>query len=367
MFTALNKQGERVTIEDALKDEKYTCPSCNSELIQKRGSVNIHHFAHVVGGDCDNWSEMSEWHLKWQNNFDEQYREVSLGDHRADIKVSDYIIEFQHSPISEEELNQRIDFYTSYGKLIFLFDMRGKEIFSNRYVRNNFRWKYPSRTIIPPNNKDYFVFLQISDNTILFVKERLDNWSEFVVYKAMTKSQFINLFKQINSIDILREFCQKEIDIQADRDTHRVQIRLYEQRIRELGADIDSIKKDAHRELQKHKNSIDEYKVEVDRLKARDSRQHRHIETLNEDIKQVRKGKIVEKIVEVEVPVIKEVKVEKIVGLNKKQVVEAITLELGRYISCAMTNENREKAYPRALFNKRILMVIDDSYNQKVS
>ena len=53
-----------------------------------------------------------------------------------------------------------------------------------------------------------------------------------------------------------------------------------------------------------------------------------------------------------------------IVHLNKEQVVDAITLELGRYISCAMTNENREKAYPRELFNKRILMVIDDAYSK---
>ncbi len=51
-----------------------------------------------------------------------------------------------------------------------------------------------------------------------------------------------------------------------------------------------------------------------------------------------------------------------VVELNKKQVTDAITLELGRYISCAMTNENREKAYPRELFDKRILMVIDDAY-----
>ena len=56
--------------------------------------------------------------------------------------------------------------------------------------------------------------------------------------------------------------------------------------------------------------------------------------------------------------------VKQTVYLNKNKVVEAITLELGRYISCAMTNENREKAYPRELFNKRIQMVIDDAYSK---
>ena len=57
MFTALNNNGDRVTIEEAIQGEKYTCPGCNSELIQKRGNVNIHHFAHIAGGDCDTWSK----------------------------------------------------------------------------------------------------------------------------------------------------------------------------------------------------------------------------------------------------------------------------------------------------------------------
>ena len=53
---------------------------------------------------------------------------------------------------------------------------------------------------------------------------------------------------------------------------------------------------------------------------------------------------------------------KQIVYLNKQKVVEAVILELGRYISCATTNENREKAYPRILFEERIVKVIDAAY-----
>ena len=51
-----------------------------------------------------------------------------------------------------------------------------------------------------------------------------------------------------------------------------------------------------------------------------------------------------------------------IIHLNKKQVVEAVILELGRYISCGMTNADREKVYPRKLFEKKIIEVIDRAY-----
>lgn len=51
-----------------------------------------------------------------------------------------------------------------------------------------------------------------------------------------------------------------------------------------------------------------------------------------------------------------------IIPLNKKKAIDAILLELGRYISCATTNADREKAYPRRLFEERIVKVIDNAY-----
>lgn len=53
---------------------------------------------------------------------------------------------------------------------------------------------------------------------------------------------------------------------------------------------------------------------------------------------------------------------KQLVYLNKDRVVEAVILELGRYISCGMTHADREKAYPRKLFEERIVKVIDNAY-----
>lgn len=55
--------------------------------------------------------------------------------------------------------------------------------------------------------------------------------------------------------------------------------------------------------------------------------------------------------------------IKQTIYLNKDKVVEAVILELGRYISCSTTNENREKVYPRKLFEKRIIEVIDKAYS----
>jgi len=49
--------------------------------------------------------------------------------------------------------------------------------------------------------------------------------------------------------------------------------------------------------------------------------------------------------------------------LNRDKVAEAVILELGRYISCGTTNADREKAYPRKLFEERIVKVIDNAYS----
>lgn len=53
---------------------------------------------------------------------------------------------------------------------------------------------------------------------------------------------------------------------------------------------------------------------------------------------------------------------KQVIYLNKKKVVDAVILELDRCISCGLTNEYREQAYPRALFEKRIIEMIDEAY-----
>ena len=93
MFIALDTNRNRISIENAIKGNQYFCPICG-EILTIRATESLAvktHFAHKRGTICyDDWKhDMSEWHLSWQRQFPEQYREVVIEKngikHRADM------------------------------------------------------------------------------------------------------------------------------------------------------------------------------------------------------------------------------------------------------------------------------------------
>lgn len=87
------------------------CPCCGGELIAKCGEIVSWHWAHI-NADCDPWSEPeTDWHIMWKNCFPVECQEVVVGNHRADVLLGDHTIEFQHSPISANEIREREDHY----------------------------------------------------------------------------------------------------------------------------------------------------------------------------------------------------------------------------------------------------------------
>ena len=178
MFYAKNSEGRRVFIDQTKEGELYYCPLCGSEVITKKGDINVHHFAHKINPDssCDDWSsDMSDWHRNWQEQFPEECREVVIvheGEkHRADILIDQTVIEFQHSRMSNEEFEKRNNFYVSAGyKLIWLFDM--VEEFENEkmtYGKNQctYKWNYHWHTFdgfVPKKEKNVVIYIQIVAN-----------------------------------------------------------------------------------------------------------------------------------------------------------------------------------------------------------
>jgi len=160
MLFAKDSNGDRISIENADPKRVYYCPLCDGELVQKHGSQKIHHFAHKAALDddrysCDGWSnDMSEWHIDWQDAFPEECREVVVEKegirHRADVLINNVVIEFQHSPISIEEFQDRNDFYRNDGRrVIWIFDMtenyEAKRIEPSINNSDTYTWKWPSK------------------------------------------------------------------------------------------------------------------------------------------------------------------------------------------------------------------------------
>lgn len=178
MFIAFDENKERTSIENATRPNQYFCPICGEPLIirAEKSLARRKHFAHKSGTNCtDDWShDMSEWHLSWQEKFPEECREVVVEKdgvkHRADVLINNIVIEFQHSPITSEEIARRNMFYLSCGHpVVWVFDAEGqiKNSVGNsldpmQCGENDLCWKSPKEQFTIPFPQGVTVFLDYS-------------------------------------------------------------------------------------------------------------------------------------------------------------------------------------------------------------
>lgn len=176
MLYANSSNGEKITAQ------KYAiafCPTCNSEVVAKCGDIVTHHWAHKANNDCDTWHEPeTEWHLNWKKQFHPDSVEVTLSKnglvHRADVCINNLVVEFQHSPISAQEITDRESFY---GNMIWVFDLSdANHRFENwgKYRKTNFldtRFIYSALSV---KNQNVFEFYWKNMRKTLFsVKKHL--------------------------------------------------------------------------------------------------------------------------------------------------------------------------------------------------
>ena len=205
MIVAYDKNKNRVHIDDAIRENKYYCPTCGEELSIKRGEIRVHHFSHLSTSSCDGWHyDMSEWHSSWQNQFPLESQEIIFEvdgqKHRADVFINNTVIEFQHSKISTEEFNERNSFYTSLGyKVIWIFD--ATDAYLNREIetrinKDNFRWNNPLIQLPNYDAKKIDVYLQEFNNIWISTpnyKEISINNDELEEYSWLHHIDSINL------------------------------------------------------------------------------------------------------------------------------------------------------------------------------
>lgn len=134
MYVAFDGEGNRLYADDEARYTKCFCPACGEPVTHRKGTIKRPHFAHKKNSDCFmglNKDYMSEWHIRMQSYFQKEEREVRFQDldsgdvHIADvfIKDSNTVIEFQHSPISEEEYLSRTIFHLKNGRrIVWIFD-----------------------------------------------------------------------------------------------------------------------------------------------------------------------------------------------------------------------------------------------------
>ena len=235
MFVAKDKEGNRVTIEEAARGGEYFCPLCGGRVIVKaKGSEAVReHFAHKNKGECDSWRhDMSEWHRAWQNCFPKECREVVVQSdgvkHIADVLINKTVIEFQHSPITAEEIAKRNRFYTECGyKVVWVFDADGKIRNKNKSVdtidpilcaETDLCWERPKRefSIKMPDNVTIFLQYKTSisdpryfgqESDILLLVKSVDT-KQIVFYETFFIDYGANrkVYLYINKDNFLKEY-----------------------------------------------------------------------------------------------------------------------------------------------------------------
>lgn len=133
------KDADGLRVKATATGQRAECPGCGAEVMSKFGSIVIPHWSHVSSADCDAWYEpITAWHLWWQNQFPEEWREVTITgndgkQHRADILIPGWgVVEVQHSSISAGDINKRDTFYKHHtGDIAWIVDGRD---FMNRFM-----------------------------------------------------------------------------------------------------------------------------------------------------------------------------------------------------------------------------------------
>lgn len=88
MLLAINEDGKIVHAKDVDKGQTYICPTCNEEVILKKGSKKIHHFAHKIDTQCSNNDGESAVH-KYFKDYVAELKEVDYNGQMMQITHSE--------------------------------------------------------------------------------------------------------------------------------------------------------------------------------------------------------------------------------------------------------------------------------------
>ena len=187
MEFAYNDAGKRI---EPVPEGRARCSVCSEELIAKCGPQRIWHWSHGAGTDCDPWSEPeTAWHRGWKSCFHPDCREVVIAPHRADVRTqAGWVLEFQHSPISAEEIAERECFY---GRMVWIID--ASEFVSNlslsfRGNRTLLEWKYARRCW---DRACKHVYLDLRDRALLHIRKMPKYGDDLVEVGVIQTSEFV--------------------------------------------------------------------------------------------------------------------------------------------------------------------------------
>lgn len=183
-------------LQKKVKENKcFLVCSNRNELIKYKSNIKISHFKHKSAPNGDG---MSEWHKNWQSYF--EITEKSIGNRFADACVNNKVLEFQHSKISKNLIDERkLNYENNKYELLWIIDCKDSvtinELENNRYMItfNNELWKYEN--FISHDT----IYLDV-DSKIFKINPNKVKSHQYDVNEYKTKDEFIQVIK--NDINI---------------------------------------------------------------------------------------------------------------------------------------------------------------------
>lgn len=189
ILTAFEKlTRKRIGIKD-YSGEDVVC-EYDHELIAKRGDKRIHHYCHKNDVNCQSSKGKSEFHLYWQSRIKPENLEITMENHRADIKINELVIEIQHSVMKKEIIKEREDFYKN---LVWIFDVvkhdfiiinKQKDLILFKLTRGSeYFLKAKKKTYLDMDHQGLLEVIKKKGNLILTRKRQL-KWIDENLFKG---------------------------------------------------------------------------------------------------------------------------------------------------------------------------------------
>jgi hypothetical protein len=150
---------------------------------------------------------LSEWHKKWQGYFKTtevpfEKIEGQIKSRRADIVEGDYVVEIQHSPITKEEVDQRIQDYKLHNKkVVWVIDGTTLSVNGNVLTIDN-HWKHSSLLDCE------FIFINVGEYLYKVIPQKIKSLTIHVI--PIDKQDFIHSI-QTGTVDKWDVPCQSKL------------------------------------------------------------------------------------------------------------------------------------------------------------
>lgn len=202
-----------------------SCPCCGTEVLPVLPVEKVDHWRHKSTKDCDPSKESETiWHRNWKNMFSVNFQEIVFSDtqtgerHIADIALGTHpnfkIIEFQHSPISDEEILSRESFYMQSMQMYWVVHLHDDGAFH----RTNFSLSLGISEQVFFEDKKFLVSSWVSRGGSRFI-EKWKATKANIIFDVGNPDVLFILIKEASLIDVKRQFSKKEFAVRAIRKT----------------------------------------------------------------------------------------------------------------------------------------------------